>query len=272
LLAAREIWPGVNRLRLAQLIQKAESAGAVVTRGGVAQACAVAGPGGEDRPGPGALRAVVVDVEAAVRASAQHPGGERRIYQVGAVRLSADVGWVNEAPEFEGWLRLPDTGWEALVRGELAVAEYQRGARDAVEVLGDFREWLGDADVLVAFNGVVADFPWIDAECVRAGLPAVDGVRRVDALYVVHTVWPWLDSYRLGDAAAAVGVEVGGGRLHDALVDARVTSLVLAAAAREVVGWPASWWRLVSAAGAGSAAWDLVGSLAGGVAGGAVDD
>ncbi|MFE2688966.1 DEAD/DEAH box helicase [Streptomyces mirabilis] len=272
LLAARELWPGVNRRRLAQLVQTAEAAGLVVASGGVAEACASAGPEDEGRPKPGALRAVVVDVEAAVRASAQHPGGERRIYQVGAVRLSGDAGWVGEAPEFAGWLRLPDADWEALVRGEDAVAAYRREARDAVEVLGDFREWLGDADVLVAFNGTLADFGWIDAECARTGLPAVDGVRRVDALYVVHAVWPWLDSYRLGDVAAAVGVNVGGGRLHDALVDARVTALVLAAAAREVTGWPMPWRRLVSAAGAGSAGWELVESLASGGTVGVVDD
>lgn len=274
LLATRELWPGVNRQRLAQLVRKAESTGAVVTRGGVAEARAVSSPvdADEDRPGPGALRAVVVDVEAAVRASAQHPGGERRVYQLGAVRLSADAGWVDEAPEFEGWLRLPDAGWEALVRGERALAAYGREARDAVDVLGDFRGWLGDADVLVAFNGMVADFTWIDAECVRAGLPAVDGVRRVDALYVAQAVWPWLDSYRLGEVAASVGVAVRGGGLHDALVDARVTALVLTAAAQEVADWSAPWWRLVSAAGAGSPAWALMASLTDRPTVGAVDD
>ncbi|MCL8014877.1 hypothetical protein [Streptomyces sp. AS02] len=68
-----------------------------------------------DRRRPGVLRAVVLDVEAAVRPSAQHSGGERRIYQLGAVRLSADAGWVDEAPEFEAWLRLPDPEWEGLI-------------------------------------------------------------------------------------------------------------------------------------------------------------
>ncbi|MFD7408001.1 DEAD/DEAH box helicase [Streptomyces sp. NPDC059866] len=214
----------------------------------------------------------MLDVEAAVRASAQHPGGERRIYQVGAVRLSADAGWVDEAPEFEAWLRLPDPQWEALIRGEEASARYRREARAAEDGLGDFREWLGDADALVAFNGSVADFTWLDAECLRAGLPAVDGVLRVDALYVAQAVWPWLDSYRLGDVAASGGVATQAGQLHDALVDARVTALVVRAAVEEAVGWSDPWWRLVTSAGAGSAAWELVASLTDRRPGGAVDD
>ncbi|MEX2971747.1 DEAD/DEAH box helicase [Streptomyces sp. C184] len=225
-----------------------------------------------DQRKPGVLRAVVLDVEAAVRASAQHPGGERRIYQLGAVRLSADARWVDEAPEFEGWLRLPDPKWEALIRGVDASTRYHQEARAASDVLGDFREWLGDADVLVAFNGAVADFRWLDAECSRAELPAVDGVLRVDALYLAQAVWPWLDSYRLGDVAVSAGTAVQAGRLHDAVMDARVTALVVRAAVREVVGWSDSWWRLVASVGAGSAAWALVASLMDRKPGGTVDD
>ncbi len=273
--AAREIWPGVSRQRLAQLVRSAESLGAVRTRDGVVEACAaadIADPEEADRRRPGALRAVVLDVEAAVRASAQHPGGERRIYQLGAVRLSADAGWVDEAPEFEAWLRLPDPEWEALIRGEEASARYRREARAAEEVLGNFREWLGDADALVAFNGTVADFRWFDAECLRAGLPAVDGVLRVDALYLAQAVWPWLDSYRLGDVAACGGVATQAGRLHDALVDARVTALVVRAVVAEAFGWSDPWWRLVASVGAGSAAWELVASLTDRKPGGVVDD
>jgi len=273
LLAARGLWPGVSPRRLAQLLQVAERMGSVVVDDGVASVREAVDPLGEERwPEPGGVRAVVVDVEAVVRASAQHPGGERRIYQVGAVRLSADARWVGEAPSFEGWLRLPDAGWESQVRGSRALAAYGSGARDSAEVLGDFREWLGTADLLVAYNGTVADFPWLDAECARAGLPAVDGVRRVDALYAVHTVWPWLSSYRLGDAAVAAGVEVAAERLHDALEDARVTGLLLEEAARVVAGWSVSWRQLVAASGAGSASWALLGSLAGIAQGSPVDD
>lgn len=273
--AARELWPGVGRQRLAQLVRSAESLGAVRTRHGVVEACAVADIADAeegDRRRHGALRAVVLDVEAAVRSSAQHSGGERRIYQLGAVRLSADAGWVDEAPEFEGWLRLPDPEWEALIRGEDASARYRQEARAAEDVLGDFREWLGDADALVAFNGTVADFRWLDAECSRAGLPAVDGVLRVDALYLAQAVWPWLDSYRLGDVAASAGVAAQAGQLHEALVDARVTALVVRAAVEEAVGWSDPWWRLVASVGAGSAAWALVASLTDRKPDGAVDD
>ncbi|MEV0982141.1 DEAD/DEAH box helicase [Streptomyces sp. NPDC049915] len=179
---------------------------------------------------------------------------------------------MDEAPEFEGWLRLPDPDWEALIRGAEASARYKQEARDADDVLGDFREWLGDADALVAFNGAVADFRWLDAECSRAGLPAVDGVLRMDALYLAQAVWPWLDSYRLGDVAASAGVAVQAGRLHDALVDARVAALVVRAAALEAIGWSDPWWQLVTSVGAGSAAWALVSSLTGRKPGGAVDD
>ncbi|WP_225987355.1 DEAD/DEAH box helicase [Streptomyces spectabilis] len=214
----------------------------------------------------------MLDVEAAVRASAKHSGGERRIYQLGAVRLSADAGWVDEAPEFEGWLRLPDSEWEALIRGKEASARYRHEAQAAGNVLSAFRDWLGDADVLVAFNGTVADFRWLDAECSRAGLPAVDGVRRMDALYLAQAVWPWLDSYRLGDVAASAGVAVQARRLHDALADARVTALLVRAAVEETVGWSDPWWRLVASVGTGSTAWELVESLCGRKPGGTMDD
>ncbi|MFB7499702.1 DEAD/DEAH box helicase [Streptomyces sp. NPDC056161] len=273
--AVGEFWPGVSRQRLAQLVRHAEGLGAVRTLHGVVEACVVADVADAeegDQRRPGALRAVVLDVEAAVRASAQHPGGERRIYQLGAVRLSADAGWVDEAPEFEGWLRLPDQEWEALIRGREAAARYRQDARAAEDVLGDFREWLGDVDVLVAFNGTVADFRWLDAECSRTGLPAVDGVLPVDALYLAQAVWPWLDSYRLGDVAVAAGASVQAARLHDALVDARVTALVVRGAARETADWPDPWWRLVASVGAGSAAWALVASLTDRKPGGTVDD
>lgn len=86
--AAREFWPGVSRQRLAQLVRSAESLGAVRTRHGVVEACPtadIADAEERDQRRPGMLRAVVLDVEAAVRVSAQHPGGERRIYQVSTV-------------------------------------------------------------------------------------------------------------------------------------------------------------------------------------------
>ncbi|WP_265292334.1 DEAD/DEAH box helicase [Streptomyces sp. SHP 1-2] len=273
--AVREFWPGASPQRLMRLVRKAEHLGVVRTRQGMVEACGEVEPGGleeGDQRRPGPLRAVVFDVEAAVRVSARHPGGERRIYQIGAARLSADEGWVTEAPEFDSWLRLPDLEWETLIRGKNSLAQYRRQARSVADVLGEFREWFGDADMLVAFNGTVADFKWLDEECSRARVPVVDGVQRMDALYLTQAVWPWLESYRLGDVASSVGVGVRTGSLHDALVDARVTALVVKAVAEEAGGWSDPWWRLVTSVGAGSAAWSLVASLADRKPGGLVDD
>ncbi|GIG98243.1 DEAD/DEAH box helicase [Plantactinospora mayteni] len=210
---------------------------------------------------PGPLRAVIVDVEAVVRASADHPQGDRRIYQLGAVRLSADKAWASADPCFEVWMKLPGPDWEQQVRSAEILKRYVDAAVEPAEALVALRHYLADVDVLIAYNGSGADFPMLDDAAARAEQPPFGGPRRADALYLAHTVWPQAGSYRLAEIADAVGVERGGLRWHDAVDDAELTARLLRQAADTVLGWDPGLRHLLCAIGAGSAAWDLITSL-----------
>jgi hypothetical protein len=187
------------------------------------------------RPGP--LRAVIVDVEAVVRASADHPQGDRRIFQVGAVRLSADQQWSADQPAFASWVRLPDLQWEQQLRSADVREQYAQHAVDPEQVLDGLRRYVDDADVLVAYNGVGTDFPMLDEAAARVGQPLLHGPRRVDALYLAYTVWPHAGSHRLAELADEVGVDRSGLSWHDASDDAELTARLLRQAAVAVQGW-----------------------------------
>jgi Rad3-related DNA helicase len=219
---------------------------------------------GSDAKVPGTSkvpRAVIIDFESVVRPTAEHPDGDRRIYQIGAVRLSSDTDWVKVAPRFTAWVALPGPDWEAHLRTVTVRANYADHATDPTEALTQLRDYLADADILVAYNGIGADFPMLDEAAIRAEQPPFGGLRRVDALYLAHAVWPTVVSHRLAELADAVGVDRSGLRWHDAGDDAELTCRLLRQAAATVAGWDAGLRDLLLAVGAGSAAWDLLASL-----------
>ncbi|SCE69069.1 ATP-dependent DNA helicase, RecQ family [Micromonospora purpureochromogenes] len=210
---------------------------------------------------PGPLRAVIVDVEAVIRASADHPNGDRRIFQIGAVRLSADSQWCAEQPSFSSWVKLPNLEWEQQLRSADVREQYTQHAVDLEQVLDGLRQYVADADLLVAYNGVGADFPILDDAATRAGQPMLHNQRRVDALYLAYAVWPHADSHRLAELADEVGVDRSGLSWHEAADDAELTARLLRQAAAAVQGWDVGVRELLCAVGSGSSAWDLLSSL-----------
>jgi Rad3-related DNA helicase len=209
----------------------------------------------------GPLRAVIVDVESVVRPSAEYPYTDRRIYQIGAVRLSADTGWEHDIHRFTCWVGLPGPDWEDEIRSPTVREMYTAHATDPGHALDELRGFLTDADVLVAYNGVGADFPMLDEAAARVGQPPLGGMRRTDALYLAHAVWPHAASHRLAELAAAVGVDTGGLHWHDAGDDAELTARLLRHAATVTAGWDPGLLELLCSTGAGTAAWDLLTSL-----------
>lgn len=263
LAAAQRLWPAVPVGRLQRIVAAAIAAGLIRDDAGILSAVtAAAGPVPAEtgrRPGP--LRAVVFDLEAVVRPSAEHPHGERRIYQIGAVRLSTDADWVAEASRMQAWVRLPDSAWEQELRSPLVRARYAAEAVDPGQALSELRGYLADADVLVAYNGTGADFPMLDDAAARADLPAFDGLRRVDALYLAYVMWPQAGSHRLAELADLVGVDREGLSWHDAVDDAELTARLLRQAAVTAAGWDAGLQQLLLGATAGSPAWRLLAAL-----------
>lgn len=170
-----------------------------------------------DRP----LRAVVVDVESVVRLDPDAPGyRDARIWQIGAVKLSADSTWVSSGERFSSYVSLPDDDWLAQLHSEQIRARVRAGALSPVEALEQFRDFCADADVLVAYNGTSADFPLLEAASDRALLPHPTGIR-VDAFYLALACWPYpVRSHRLAELAADVGVDTRGLTWHDAADDA----------------------------------------------------
>jgi RecQ family ATP-dependent DNA helicase len=262
--AAQRQWAPAPASRIRAVLTRAIVAGLVRDDGGTLSAVGDAEldertADGQRRPGP--LRAVIVDVESVVRVSGDHPHGDRRIYQIGAVRLSDDAGWVTAAPRFEAWTTLPDQGWEQQLRSAQVRKRYADAAVDPAVALTWLRDYLADADVLVAYNGVGADFPMLDDAAGRAGVPPLSGPRRADALYLAYAVWPQARSHRLAELADAAGIDRGDLTWHDAVEDAELTARLLRQAASLIQGWDTGLRELVCAVGAGSAGWDLLISL-----------
>ncbi|MEH1098392.1 DEAD/DEAH box helicase [Micromonospora sp. CPCC 205561] len=262
--AAQQRWPGAPASRVQTVVSKAISAGLIHDHGGVLSAANDSTPADQPttaRRRPGPLRAVIVDVEAVVRASADHPHGDRRIFQIGAVRLSADPKWCADQPAFASWVRLSNPQWEQQLRSAHVREQYAQNAVDPEQALDGLRRYIDDADVLVAYNGACADFTMLDEAATLAGQPLLHGPRRVDALYLAYTVWPHAGSHRLAELADEVGVDRSGLSWHDASDDAELTARLLRQAAVAVQGWDADVRELLCAVGAGSVAWELLTSL-----------
>lgn len=257
-------WPGVTAQRLRKIVAAAISAGLLVDDAGTLRAAEPvpipdAGEASSERIA--VPRTIVIDVEAVVRPSAEQSCKERHIYQVGAVRLSTDTAWVAEAPRFNAWVMLPDKEWEDQLRSASVRATYDEAKVPAAQVLQALRDYLGDADMLVAYNGIGADFAMLEDLAASADQPPLGGLRFVDALYVAHTVWPSAQSYRLADLAEEVGTNQSDLHWHDAADDADLTARLLRRAAEVVDDWNPRLRNLLFGIGTGSPAWDLIASL-----------
>ncbi len=259
---ARARFHGLHQTRVAALVRDAITAGAVQQRDGRLYATATGGesPASVRARRPGPLRAVVVDLESVVRTTAVEPYTDKRIYQIGAVRVGGDTAWVTAAPTFAQWADLPDEEWVIVSDGVRAA--HAAAAVPVAEALAALLAFAADADVVVAYNGVEADFPLLAEACDREGLPHLPG-EYVDGYYLALAVWPTAPSHRLAYLAEYVGIQTAGLSWHDAAADAVLLARLLDAAAAELAGWPLPLRDLIASAVPDSPAWRLVRELAG---------
>ncbi|MBC2907896.1 DEAD/DEAH box helicase [Streptomyces cupreus] len=251
------------------LLQQALSAGQLYEQGGLL----FTGEGGGhqapetcdgDPDVRSSVRAVTIDVESVVRTTATAPYVDRRIFQIGAVRMGTDAAWVAEQPRMEVFLSLPGDDW--VIRDDGLRERQQALASDPRAALERVREFCADTDVLVAHNGTLADFPVLDEACEREELPPIPG-DRVDSLYLAHCLWPLARSHRLAALADICGVDRSGLRWHDAADDAELLTRLLGRAADGLASWPPDLRALVADACPDSPAWNLLHGLARGAAG-----
>lgn len=270
-LTAREVTAAVQAAagnvpaaRVAQLLAAAITAGHVtLDRDARYRATGPAGSADERETGRmrelRRLRAVIVDVESVVHTTAVEPYTDKRLYQIGAARTGADTAWVAAAPTWSAWVTLPDDTWE--IRSPAARAAHAAGHMPPAAALTALSDYLGDADVVVAYNGAEADFPLLAESCTREGLPPLGGVY-IDAYYLALSVWPASVSHRLAVLAADAGVDTTDLSWHDAADDCVLLARVLEAAADVVAAWPADLANLVASVAPDSHGWLLLRELA----------
>jgi RecQ family ATP-dependent DNA helicase len=268
---ARRKFRGVPAGRVVALVQEAITAGSITDEDGRLRAATAADGPPLDRPteesAGGAsrgdtanhpLRAVIVDLESVVRATAAEPYTEKRIYQVGAVRAGADRAWIDDASAFTRWLELPDEDW--VIVSDRVRAEHAAHAVPHAQALTALLAFAEGADVVVAYNGFAADFPLLAEACDREGLPRLPG-EYVDAYYLALSVWPTSATHRLAPLASSVGVQTADLNWHAADSDCVLLGRLLTAAAAEVRGWPDPLRDLVASCVPDSPAWRLLNEL-----------
>lgn len=265
LAAVRARIPNVPAQRVAQLLGAAIGDGSITDDGSMLRATSTGPDELRDisaalrRPGP--RRAVVVDVESVVRTTSVEPYTDKRIYQIGAARAGADLAWVQAAPMFRVWVELPDEDW--VIRSPTVRERHAAEAVPPAEALGALMEYLREADIVAAYNGLEADFALLASACEREGLPVLGG-EYVDAYYLALAVWPTAPSHRLAELAAAVGVDTSDLHWHDAGDDCVLLTRVLNAAATVLATWPLDLVDLVASVAPDSPGWLLLRELAGG--------
>ncbi|MFF4870786.1 DEAD/DEAH box helicase [Streptomyces sp. NPDC000961] len=206
------------------------------------------------------LRAVALDIESVVRTTATAPYVRRHVYDVAAVRFGADSEWVATRPRWQRYLRFPGDGDE-LRDGPVRDAVLNRGV-DAVRAWAELRDILADADVVVAHNGTVLDFPVVSQAASEAGVEdPLAAVRFVDTLYLAHAMWPTAPSHRLQDLAPTPGPSEARPRAHTADGDAALLVHLLERAAAEFAEKTPELRALVADACPDSDAWRLLREL-----------
>jgi Rad3-related DNA helicase len=269
---------GARPNQLERLITAAVDAGLIVDDDGVLRAPddgtdrrgeepEQAGAGRGDAGGGGRpLRVVAIDFESVVRTTAAHPYTDRRAFQVGALRFGRDWDWVFERRSMSRFCALPEVGdgpaWQ--IANPAVVA---RHAAEAVSVevwLAELDEVLAGADMVVAYNGLELDFPLLDEERARAGLPPLSGVELVDGLVVALSMWPTPpNDHRLARVAERLNVDLERYTWHEALSDCRLLATIVWAAGRNLRRWRPELVDLVLTACDDSPTWNLVADLAG---------
>ncbi|MFB9905530.1 DEAD/DEAH box helicase [Allokutzneria oryzae] len=204
-------------------------------------------------------RAVVIDLEAVVRTTTVEPYTDRRVFQIGAVRIGTDPDWVAAQPTFGRFLALPDEAWE--IRSQEVRRRHAREAIEPVAALRELRDYCADADLMVSYNGHESDLPLLTAAYQREELQAPD-LAHVDALYLAHALWPRASTHRLAPLAALVGVDCEGLNWHDAVDDAVLLARLLHCGAEKVRQWPSGIRDLVASVCPDSDAWGLLRRLA----------
>ncbi len=209
-----------------------------------------------------ALRVVAFDIESVVRSTTEPPDyREARMFQLGAVRFGRDKVWCHECRTFDAFIDLPGDGWD--IRSPVARERWEEGRRPIGEVLEDFRGFVGEADILVAYNGTGVDFPVLDEALRRAELPSLERIRYVDGYYLALALWPTPPRrHRLKDLADRVGAKSMRLQWHDALDDSILLSRLLAVGARQLSRRSAGLQELLRSATVDSDAWDLLFDLA----------
>jgi ATP-dependent DNA helicase RecQ len=265
---ARARFRGLPAARVAALAREAITAGAITDDHGRLRAAASADdpPGTDPDTGPARghpvgrpLRAVIVDLESVVRTTATEPYTDKRIYQVGAVRVGADRAWVADAAPFTRWLELPDDAW--VIVSDRVRAEHDAHAVPPAEALAALLTFADGADIVVAYNGFAADFPLLAEACDREGLQRLPG-DYVDAYYLALAVWPTAPTHRLAHLTTALGVPADGLVWHDATADCVLLGRLLTVAAAELHGWPEPLRELIASVVPDSPGWRLLRELA----------
>jgi Rad3-related DNA helicase/DNA polymerase III epsilon subunit-like protein len=205
------------------------------------------------------VRAVIVDLESVVHTTTSDPYTDKRIYQIGAVRLSNDSAWVAEQPQFNAYVELPDDTW--VIRSKRVREAHAAAAVSPRQALEDLYAYTDGTDLIVTYNGTQADFPLLSATAAREDMPDLRGTY-VDAFYLTLALYPTATRHALAPLADDLGVDRTGLGWHDAVDDSELLARVLQHCAQTFAAMPAGCQDLLASVTADSPAWILIRSLA----------
>lgn len=216
-----------------------------------------------------AVRAVIVDLESVVHTTTSDPYTDKRIYQIGAVRLSNDSAWVAEQPQFSAYVELPDDTW--VIRSKRVREAHAAAAVSPRQALEDLYAYTDGTDLIVTYNGTQADFPLLSATATREDMPDLRGTY-VDAFYLTLALYPTATRHALAPLADDLGIDRAGLGWHDAVDDSKLLARVLQHCSQTFAAMPADRQDLFASLTADSPAWTLVRSLAAGHVGAPQDE
>jgi len=169
------------------------------------------------------MEVVVFDLETTGLSPSWH-----EIIQVAAVRMRS--GEIRRDESFATYVK-PTQSIPAFITQYTGIRNSDvHGAPGITEALRRFSEFAGDA-LLIAHNGRRFDMPFIQANCVRHGLP-VRTVPFVDSMAFSRRIWGGRGGHGLDAVMSRLRISMEGGRRHDARGDVQV----LAEAVRRMWG------------------------------------